>query len=59
MPSLWCAPHKIMAFGRGESRMTLPLRLRKALVLSSPLIWALLFIFVPYMILFVFSLWEL
>jgi len=38
--------------------MTLPLRLRKVLVLSPPLIWVVLFMFVPYTILFVFSFWE-
>jgi spermidine/putrescine transport system permease protein len=37
--------------------MTLPPRLRKFLVLSPPLIWVVLFMFVPYTILFVFSFW--
>lgn len=38
--------------------MTLPPRLRKLLALSPPLIWVVLFMFVPYTILFVFSFWE-
>ncbi len=37
--------------------MNLPPRIRKALVLSPPLIWVVLFMFVPYTILFVFSFW--
>lgn len=38
--------------------MTMPPRLRKALMLSPPLIWVVLLMFVPYTILFVFSFWE-
>lgn len=38
--------------------MILPPRLRKVLVLWPPLIWVVLFMFVPYTILFVFSFWE-
>ena len=37
--------------------MTLPPRLRRFLVLSPPLVWVVLFMFVPYTILFVFSFW--
>jgi spermidine/putrescine transport system permease protein len=38
--------------------VTLSPRLRKFLVLSPPLVWVVLFMFVPYTILFVMSVWE-
>ena len=38
--------------------MTRSMRLRKALVLSPPLLWTVLFLFVPYTILLVYSFWK-